>query len=76
MCGASCMIVLSSVVLLTVARLAEECQKYGTDESGEETALGKASIHFGSAHSAVERERDMMDRALGTQASPFHCSAT
>ncbi|CAI5502006.1 unnamed protein product [Closterium sp. Naga37s-1] len=53
---------------LIFAKLSEECRKYGAPESpGGSTVLGRAALHFGAAHSAIEKERDNMDRTLGTQ---------
>ncbi|GJP56903.1 hypothetical protein CLOM_g15960 [Closterium sp. NIES-68] len=52
----------------SIAKLSEECRKYGAPESpGGSTVLGRAALHFGAAHSAIEKERDNMDRTLGTQ---------
>lgn len=71
-------IILSGLRQLEIAcKLADECRKYGTESPGTGGSLARASIHFGNAHSAIERERDNMHRMLGTQvADPLKSMVT
>eukprot|EP00850_Spirogloea_muscicola_P023338 SM000349S12878 [mRNA] locus=s349:82217:85018:+ [translate_table: standard] len=50
-----------------VTRLAEDCRKYGTEGPGMGGALGRASVHYSNAETAVEKEREAFHRAITTQ---------
>jgi endophilin-A len=58
-------------------KLADDCRKYATDGPSITGALAKASLHFGRAHAQIEKERDNMHRAIGTQvAEPLRALVT
>lgn len=54
-------------------KLADDCRKYATDGPSITGALAKASLHFGRAHAQIEKERDNMHRAIGTQVRQLIC---
>jgi len=50
-------------------KLGEDCRKYATESPSVAGALARASMHLGTARIAMEKERDNMHRAIGTQVS-------
>ncbi|KAG0613298.1 hypothetical protein M758_6G092300 [Ceratodon purpureus] len=61
-------IISTGVKQLEVAnKLAEDCRKYASEGPSRAGALAKAAMHFGSARTQIEKERDNMHRSIGTQ---------
>lgn len=61
-------IVVGSKQLEIGTKLSEDCRKYGTENpctSGD--TLAKAALNYGTARVRVEKERENLHRALGTQ---------
>ncbi|EFJ32107.1 hypothetical protein SELMODRAFT_169133 [Selaginella moellendorffii] len=48
-------------------KLAEDCRKYAAEGPAPNGALAKSATYFGNARLNIEKERDSMHRALGTQ---------
>ncbi|KAH9326599.1 hypothetical protein KI387_006777, partial [Taxus chinensis] len=62
------LIVVGSKQLEIGTKLSEDCRKYGVENpctSGD--TLAKAALNYGAARARLERERDNLHRALGTQ---------
>uniref|UniRef100_A0A0D6R6B1 SH3 domain-containing protein n=1 Tax=Araucaria cunninghamii TaxID=56994 RepID=A0A0D6R6B1_ARACU len=62
------LIVVGSKQLEIGTKFSEDCRKYGVENpctSGD--TLAKAALKYGAARGRVERERDSLHRALGTQ---------
>ncbi|XP_057861659.1 SH3 domain-containing protein 2 isoform X2 [Cryptomeria japonica] len=62
------LIVVGSKQLEIGTKLSEDCRKYGVENpctSGD--TLAKAALNYGAARARVEKERDNLHRALGTQ---------
>nr|PNR36435.1 hypothetical protein PHYPA_022286 [Physcomitrium patens] len=54
--------------LEVVNKLAEDCRKYAVEGPSSSGSLARAAMHFGTARTQMERERDNMHRSIGTQA--------
>ncbi|XP_073396535.1 SH3 domain-containing protein 2 [Physcomitrium patens] len=53
--------------LEVVNKLAEDCRKYAVEGPSSSGSLARAAMHFGTARTQMERERDNMHRSIGTQ---------
>ncbi|CAM6037960.1 unnamed protein product [Sphagnum compactum] len=53
--------------LEVASKLADDCRKYATESPSTGGALARASLHFGTARTQMERERDNLHRSIGTQ---------
>ncbi|KAG6546039.1 hypothetical protein Mapa_012444 [Marchantia paleacea] len=49
------------------SKLSDDCKRYATESPGVGGALARASHHHGTARASMEREREVLHRALGTQ---------
>eukprot|EP01018_Ginkgo_biloba_P020912 Gb_02977 [translate_table: standard] len=66
--GVEGLIVIGSKQLEIGTKLSEDCRKYGVENpctSGG--TLAKAALNYGAARARMEKERDNLHRALGTQ---------
>lgn len=50
-------------------KLAEDCCRYGNESENIGSALASASLHFGTSHSMMERQRENLHNALDAQIS-------
>eukprot|EP00252_Welwitschia_mirabilis_P012018 TRINITY_DN2673_c0_g1_i1.p1 TRINITY_DN2673_c0_g1~~TRINITY_DN2673_c0_g1_i1.p1 ORF type:complete len:375 (+),score=107.95 TRINITY_DN2673_c0_g1_i1:309-1433(+) len=66
--GVEGIIVTGSKQLETVTRLSEDCRKYGNENPCTTgSTLAKAALNYATARLRMEKERENLHRALGTQ---------
>ncbi|CAN5958004.1 unnamed protein product [Sphagnum jensenii] len=61
------MVSTSTKQLEVATKLADECRKYEMEGPGVGSPLARAVMQYGTARSQMERERNKMNRILGTQ---------
>ncbi|XP_068635209.1 SH3 domain-containing protein 2-like [Aristolochia californica] len=59
----------SSKQVEIVKKLADDCFKYGDENQSAGTSLARASLHFGSSHKMMEKERQNLHKILACQVS-------
>lgn len=59
----------SSKQMEIVAKLANDCCKYGSEHESTGSSLARASLRFGTSHNMMEKERENLHRILGAQVS-------
>ncbi|KAK9120363.1 hypothetical protein Syun_017980 [Stephania yunnanensis] len=57
----------SSKQMEIAKKLAEDCCRYGNDNKSSHYALANASLHFGTSHKSMEKERENMLGIFGSQ---------
>ncbi|XP_077234799.1 SH3 domain-containing protein 2-like [Tasmannia lanceolata] len=67
--GVEGLISASSKQMGIATKLADNCCKYGNENQSDGSYLARASLHFGTSHNMMERERENLHRILGTQVS-------
>ncbi|KAL6001809.1 hypothetical protein ACLOJK_041787 [Asimina triloba] len=69
--GVEGLISASSKQMEIVTKLTVDCDKYGNANQSDGTALARASIQFGTAHSTMEKESEKLHRILRTEMWSF-----
>ncbi|MQM15610.1 hypothetical protein Taro_048553 [Colocasia esculenta] len=64
--GVEGLISVSTKQMEIASKLADDCCKYGENQNSG-TALARASVHFGTSHNSMERERENLLRVIGDQ---------
>ncbi|KAG9452901.1 hypothetical protein H6P81_005805 [Aristolochia fimbriata] len=67
--GIEGMIYTGSKQMQIVKKLADDCSQYGDENQSAGTSLSRTSLHFGSSHNLIEKERQILHKVLACQVS-------